>query len=175
VGAVGINETTPAHINPTYVVFEKFLSTTSTALLLCYATTLTDRHRYYSMLFHADLVSNLHKPRIARISHLDSRELAHYAIYDGSGLEKIVIINTAYYYGTGERPVKTSDFSSSLGKRLKVRRLTGPAVKANVDISWSGQKEDSERKLEGLLIVERVRDGLVTIKAGEAVIVQRGG
>lgn len=127
------------------------------------------------MLFHADLVSDLHRPRIARISHLDSRELAHYAIYDGFSLEKIVIINTAYYYGTGERPVKTSDFSVSLGKKLKVRRLTGPAVNAKIDISWSGQEVNGEGKLKGELIAERVTDGLVTIKAGEAVIVQRGG
>lgn len=127
------------------------------------------------MLFHADLVSDLHKPHVARISHLDSQELAHYAIYDGSSLEKVVIINTAYYYGKGERPVKTSDFSSSLGKKLKVRRLTGPAVNAKIDVSWSGQKVDSEGKLKGQLTVERARDGLVSINAGEAVIVQRGG
>jgi hypothetical protein len=56
------------------------------------------------MLFLADLISEMMFPHVYRIKHLDTYELAHYAIYEKNQLVKVVILNTHLYTDTTTAP-----------------------------------------------------------------------
>ncbi|KAF2180894.1 glycoside hydrolase family 79 protein [Zopfia rhizophila CBS 207.26] len=140
-----LDASTPAHINPTY----------------------------YSMLFIADLVSGMTVPTISRIVELDTYDLAHYAVYDGHGLRKLVLLNTHYHNGTTEtRPSHTLDVSSVLGRNIKFRRLAAANTVAKSGITWAGQYVDSSGHITGDSAVEHASDGLIRLLASEAVIVE---
>ncbi|KAH7395840.1 glycoside hydrolase superfamily [Cadophora sp. MPI-SDFR-AT-0126] len=143
-----LNESYPAHINP----------------------------QYYSMLFTADVVSNIRNPSIHRVASLDTYDLAHYAIYSGSRLQKMVILNTHFHNGTAKlRPVKYVDLSPVLGKNIQVKRLTSANTIAKNGTTWGGQYVDGVGKLVGNETWEGIEGGVVRMYASEAVIVQRGG
>ncbi|KKA16216.1 hypothetical protein T310_10203 [Rasamsonia emersonii CBS 393.64] len=136
---VALNASSPAHVNPTY----------------------------YSMLFLADLTSDLPTPRVHRLRHLDTYDLAHYAIYNDQTFTKLVILNTHLYNDTrstaaASRPEKFVNVSPVLGQRVQIRRLTGPSSVAKTGVTWKGQEE----------VVERVADGVVRVAASEGVVVQ---
>ncbi|KAK0101403.1 hypothetical protein ONS95_006577 [Cadophora gregata] len=129
---------------------------------------------YYSMLFAADVVADIKNPSIHRVASLDTYELAHYAIYSGSRLQKMVILNTHYYNGTTEtRPAKYVDLSPVLGRNLQVKRLTSANTIAKTGTTWEGQSIDGKGKLVGRETWEGSDGGVVTMFASEAVIVQR--
>lgn len=124
------------------------------------------------MLFVADIVSDLTSPSIFRLAHLDTFDLAHYAIYDDdSVLQKMVILNTAYFNGTGERPENYLDVTSVFGNEVQVKRLTAPSAIATSSVTWANQTVDTTGSIVGDVSIESVADGLIRMAGGEAVIV----
>ncbi|PVH84753.1 glycoside hydrolase family 79 protein [Cadophora sp. DSE1049] len=145
---VALNESYPAHINP----------------------------QYYSMLFAADVISNIKNPSIHRVAELDTYDLAHYAIYSGSKLQKMVILNTHFHNGTTEtRPAKYVNLSPVLGRNIQVKRLTSANTIAKNGTTWGGQYVDGEGKLIGQETWEENQGGVVRMYASEAVIVRARG
>lgn len=133
------------------------------------------------MLFVADVVGGLERPRIASLRHLDTASTAHYAIYDGAsedrGPRKLVLLNTAFYGGSGERGQHTFHVGHLLGSaRLCFRRLTGPESAARDGVTWAGQRvENADGKIVGSARVEEARGGRVTLQASEGAIVEPCG
>ncbi|RDL38770.1 Uncharacterized protein BP5553_03110 [Venustampulla echinocandica] len=144
----GVNPPTSAHINP----------------------------QYYSLLFHASAIAGLDSPRIHRVAHLDTHDLAHYAIYSGNQLKKMVILNTHLHNGTTEsRPVKHIDLSPIFGKTMKVKRLSAPNTIAKAGMTWGTQAIDGTTgKLVGKEAWESISNGVVDVFASEAVIIETG-
>ncbi|OGM39579.1 hypothetical protein ABOM_011758 [Aspergillus bombycis] len=128
---------------------------------------------YYSMLFIADLVADLKVPRVAPITSLDSSSAVHFAIYDNDQIQKLVILNMAYFNGTTTRSRREFNVASSLGSNLRVRRLTGQSSDARTGVTWAGQSVDASGSIIGDLSIEKVSTGLVTLLSSEAVIVER--
>jgi len=106
--------------------------------------------------------------------HLDTYDLAHYAIYSQVSLMKLVILNTHYFNGTGIRGEKYLGVPSVLGTQLSVKRLTAPNALVKTGLTWAGQSVDASGNLVGRVEVESVRDGVVMVEDGEAVIVWSG-
>lgn len=130
--------------------------------------------RYYSMLLLADVVADLDSPRVYRASHLDTYDLAHYAIYDGSVLQKLVLLNMHYHNSTTEtRPLKSINVAPVLGKEIKMKRLTAPNSIAKTGVTWGMQAVDETGKIAGEEVTETRSDGVVILFASEAVIVEK--
>ncbi|KAJ9665463.1 hypothetical protein H2201_004345 [Coniosporium apollinis] len=143
---VALNDSAPAHINP----------------------------QYYSMLLLADVVADLDSPRVYRVSHLDTYDLAHYAIYDGFVLQKLVLLNMHYHNSTTEtRPPKSINVAPVLGKDIKMKRLTAPNIIAKTGVTWGMQAVDETGKIAGEEVIETRSDGVVILFASEAVIVEK--
>ncbi|KAI9368486.1 hypothetical protein BJX61DRAFT_546498 [Aspergillus egyptiacus] len=119
-------------------------------------------------------------PRVAPIPSLDSPSAAHFAIYDNDHLQKLVLLNTEYFTGNGTsaRPSRDFDVASILGPKLRVRRLTGRSSDATTGVTWARQRArqraDGDGNIIGALEIEDVSDGIVSLLASEAVIVERG-
>jgi hypothetical protein len=130
------------------------------------------------MLFAADLVADLEAPEIAPLAELDTASTVRFAVYDGGQLRKVVLLNLDFFNGTSEtnatRPARRFDVGATLGKQLQVRRLTGENSAATSGATWAGQSVDGDGAIVGEVEVERVTDGVVTLLASEAVIVERG-
>lgn len=130
------------------------------------------------MLFLADLTSDLPTPRVHRLRHLDTYDLAHYAIYNDQTFTKLVILNTHLYNDTrstaaASRPEKFVNVSPVLGQRVQIRRLTGPSSVAKTGVTWKGQYvSDANCTVVREEVVERVADGVVRVAASEGVVVQ---
>lgn len=152
-----------AHIYPTLVSF---------GLPTCLMEGLTTIRRYYAMLFVADLVEDLKDPSVARLTDLDTDSLVHFAIYDCGRLAKVVLLNLNFSDETSTRSSIKLSLSHVLGNDLHVRRLTGTESAAQTGVTWAGQKVDDSGNLIGLLDVEDVNDGVVTLLASEGVIVE---
>ncbi|KAL5353103.1 hypothetical protein ACLOAV_001133 [Pseudogymnoascus australis] len=131
--------------------------------------------QYYSLLFHASAISGLSSPRIYRVAHLDTSDLAHYAVYSGNQLKKMVIINTQMYNGTtDERPAKHVDISSIFGNKLTLKRLSAPTTIAKTGVTWGNQAIDGETgKFVGEETWESVSNGVVDVFASEAMIIEK--
>lgn len=130
-------------------------------------------YRYYSMLFLADLVADIKSPRVYRVGHLDTYDLAHYVICDGSKLQKMVLLNIHYHNGSTEtRPLKAINVAPVLGRDIEIKRLTAPNTIAKTGVTWKRQAGDAAGKILGTQDVEGRSDGVVTLFASEAVIVQ---
>ncbi|OBT44545.1 hypothetical protein VE00_04882 [Pseudogymnoascus sp. WSF 3629] len=131
--------------------------------------------QYYSLLFHASAISGLNSPRIHRVAHLDTHDLAHYAIYSGDQLKKMVILNTQLYNSTTDtRPAKHVDLSSIFGNKLTVKRLTAPNTIAKTGVTWGNQAVDGKTgKFVGKETWESVNNGVVDVFASEAVIIEK--
>ncbi|KAJ9643346.1 hypothetical protein H2199_004025 [Coniosporium tulheliwenetii] len=143
---VALNDSAPAHINP----------------------------QYYSMLLLADVVADLDSPRVYRVSYLDTYDLAHYAIYDGFVLQKLVLLNMHYHNSTTEtRPPKSINVAPVLGKDIKMKRLTAPNTIAKTGVMWGMQAVDETGKIAGEEVTETRSDGVVILFASEAVIVEK--
>jgi hypothetical protein len=127
------------------------------------------------MLFVADLVADLKSPRLAAMPEEDTDTAVHYAIYDGNKLQKLVLLNLEYFNGTSQsaRPSRAYGTPRRLGKKLKVRRLTGANSAAATGVTWAGQSVDGNGVVVGALKTEVVEDGWVRLAASEAVIVER--
>jgi hypothetical protein len=127
------------------------------------------------MLFVADLVAGLASPRVAPMPDLDTDSAVHYAIYDGNTLQKLVLLNLEYFEGTSQsaRPSRVYGSARLLGTKLKVRRLTGVNSAATTGVTWAGQSVDANGAIVGALRTEAVEDGVVSLLASEAVIVER--
>ncbi len=130
--------------------------------------------RYYGLLLFANLVSDLdHNARVAPIPSLDAFDLAHYAVFSSSSkLEKIVILNLDYINATTARTYKEFDLST-LGKNLKVKRLTGSSSIATAGLTVAGQTVDGQGNLSGAITVEQAADGVISVGSSEAVIIER--
>ncbi|OBT90758.1 hypothetical protein VE02_00685 [Pseudogymnoascus sp. 03VT05] len=117
----------------------------------------------------------LNSPRIHRVAHLDTHDLAHYAIYSGNQLKKMVILNTQLYNSTTDtRPAKRVDLSSIFGKKLAVKRFTAPITIAKTGVTWGNQAVDGKTgKFVGKETWESVNNGVVDVFASEAVIIQK--
>lgn len=136
------------------------------------------------MLFAADLVADLAAPRIAPLEELDTTSSVHFAVYDGEQLRKLVLLNLDFFNGTSSangtptddfgRPARRFDVGATLGKQVQVRRLTGENSAATSGVTWAGQSVDGDGAVVDAVQVERVSDGVVTLLASEAVIVERG-
>ncbi|KAG8158323.1 hypothetical protein KVR01_012084 [Diaporthe batatas] len=139
---------------------------------------------YYTMLFAADLVSDLPAPQIAPLTELDTTSTVHFAVYDGEELRKVVLLNLDFFNGTisangtsatdATRPARQFDMGAALGRELRVRRLTGDDSAATDGVTWAGQSINGDGAVVGELRVEKITDGVVTLLASEAVIVERG-
>ena len=134
---------------------------------------------YYSLLFYADLVVGIPEPTIQELSAFESDELAVYAVYNGSEVAKIVVLNLGFYNDTSvERGVEWINAGALFGgEEVEVGRLTGPMsiTTEAVDVTWLGQSYEEgspsgQRGFEGVGC-----GGLVKVKASEAVIIQRKG
>lgn len=127
------------------------------------------------MLFIADLVADLDSPRVAPMTDLDTDTAVHYAIYDGNNLQKLVLLNLEYFSGTSQsaRPSRAYDSARLLGTRLKLRRLTGASSAATTGVTWAAQSVDTNGFVTGTVKTEFVDNGLVSLLASEAVIVER--
>jgi len=127
------------------------------------------------MLFIADLVADLQSPRVAPMPDLDTDTAVHYAIYDGNQLQKLVLLNLEYFGGTSQstRPRRAYGSAGLLGTRLKLRRLTGPNSAATRGVTLTGQSVDANGAVVGDVKTEFVDDGVVSLLASEAVIVER--
>lgn len=140
--------------------------------------------RYYTMLFAADLVADLAAPQVAPLTELDTTSTVHFAVYDGEELRKLVLLNMDFFNGTSfgngssttdaPRPARQFHVGATLGKELRVRRLTGETSDATGGVTWAGQSVDGDGVVVGAVDVARVTDGVVTVLASEAVIVERG-
>ncbi|KAM0209044.1 hypothetical protein ACHAQD_011358 [Fusarium lateritium] len=130
---------------------------------------------YYTMLFIADLVADLKKPRITAIPLTEKETAAHFAIYDGKKLEKLIFLNLERYEKnqTAPRGSQTYDISSVLGDKVRVRRLTGEESAATTGVTWAGQKVNDSGKVVSKLKLEKLNGGSVTIYDSEAVIVEK--
>lgn len=130
------------------------------------------------MLFVADVVGGLESPRNALLRHHDTASAAHYAIYDSAsedcGPRKLVLLNTAFYRGSGERGRHTLDVGHLLGStRLCFRRLTGPESAARDGLTWAGQRvENADGAVVGSARVEEARGGRLTLQTSEGAIVE---
>jgi hypothetical protein len=127
------------------------------------------------MLFVADLVADLQSPRVAPMPEEDTDTAVHYAIYDGHKLQKLVLLNLEYFNGTSQsaRPSRAYGTPRRLGKKLKVRRLTGANSAATSGVTWAGQTVNGSGAIVGTVKTEHVEDGWVRLAASEAVIVER--
>ncbi|KAM0563069.1 hypothetical protein ACHAPJ_001915 [Fusarium lateritium] len=130
---------------------------------------------YYTMLFVADLVAGLETPRISAVPQKDKESAVHFAVYNGDELNKLVFLNLQPYErnSTAPRDCQTFDVGSVLGDNVQVRRLTGADSAATSGVTWAGQSTDDAGRVVGDLIVEKVYRGLVTVRASEAVIVEK--
>lgn len=129
---------------------------------------------YYGLLLFANLVSDLEDNiKVAPVPALDAFDLAHYAIFSSSSkLEKIVILNLDYIQANTARTYKQFDLSSTLGKNLKVKRLTGSSSTATTGLTFAGQTVDGQGNLSGALLVEQVSNGVVSVGSSEGVIIE---
>ena len=126
------------------------------------------------MLFVADLVTGLESPTIAPTRQLDTSSAVHYAIYDQGRICRLVLLNTAFYDGSGERLSHHFNAGSLLGaQHLRFRRLTGRTSAATNGITWAGQSVDNETgDIVGEEKIEEVGDGVVTLLASEGAVVE---
>jgi len=125
------------------------------------------------MLLLADLVADMASPRVYRVSYLDTYDLAHYAIYNGLVLQKMVLLNMHYHNGsTNTRPLKTINLTPVFRKDIRIKRLTAPNTIAKTGVTWKMQSVDAMGKIVGREDVEIRSDGVVTLFASEAVIVE---
>ena len=125
------------------------------------------------MLFIADLVADLNDPRILSIETNDLKSAVHFAVYDGDEIRKLVFLNTEFFNKNGSRTSQEFDLSAILGRKLRLRRLTGEASEAKSGITWAGQDVDGDGRMLGTEQVERITDGIVKVFSSEAVIVER--
>jgi hypothetical protein len=129
---------------------------------------------YYSWLFMAEVLGDISSPTILELSAFGSSTLAAYAIYNGSRLSKIVVLNLAFFNGTSsERPIQAIDLSGVLGRILSVTRLTGTSSASTSveDTIWAGQTY-ATGKADGTRVTEKCYNGLVQIAASEGIIIQ---
>lgn len=125
------------------------------------------------MLFLADVVGDLEDPTIAPLTALDTNSTVHFAVYDKGRLEKLILLNTAEATNSTTRSSVTFDIKSSLGEKLKVRRLTGATSDARTGVTWAEQTVDYGGKIQGKQKIERVSNAIVTLFASEAVVVEK--
>jgi hypothetical protein len=126
------------------------------------------------MLFLADLISEMMFPHVYRIKHLDTYDLAHYAIYEKNQLVQVVILNTHLYTDTTTaRPVRYLDVPPLFGSKCNVRRLTSKSSSAKDGVTWPGQAVDNMGRVVGELVLERATCGIVVLQASEAVITEK--
>ena len=134
---------------------------------------------YYSLLFYADLVADIPSSTIQELSAFESDGLAIYAVFNGSEVAKVVVLNLGFYNDTSlERGVEWIDLRSLFsGEEVEMGRLTGPMSTTTEaeEVTWLGQSfaEGSPSGRRGFEAVGC--GGLVDVKASEAVIIQRRG
>ena len=134
---------------------------------------------YYSLLFYADLIADISEPTILELSAFESDELALYAVYNGSEVAKVVVLNLAFYNDTSmQRGLEWINVGALFGgEEVEVGRLTGPMsiTTEAEEVTWLGQSFE-EGSPSGKRAFEGVGcGGLVDVKASEAVIIQRKG
>ena len=86
-----------------------------------------------------------------------------------------MILNTEFYNNTAiARPEKKLNVASVLGKNVRMKRLTAESTAAKTGVTWGGQSVDEKGKVVGKEVWEGIGDGWVSMKASEAVILERG-
>lgn len=101
-----------------------------------------------------------------------------YGVYDDAtsttaALASVVVANLAMWNSTqpaAERPYISVQLPTLLAEG-KVRRLTSPGVEIAANITFAGQWVDEGGNLRGTEVVESVQNGVVSVGAGEAVLI----
>jgi len=94
---------------------------------------------YYSFLFMADVVAGIQHTAIYQVTASES--LTVYAIYAGTELKRLIVLNLEYWVtgSNSERNCSSIDFSNIFKGYVKIRRLAGSGSDATTNITWAGQ------------------------------------
>lgn len=141
-------------------------------------TTTGPRPLYYGNLFIASALGGANKQVVA-ISNTTS--LAGYAIYSASRpkqrsqLESIVLVNMDVFNSTSTPAASRSsvvfELPSNCGSKATVRRLTAAGAEVKDGIAWAGRTVALDGTITGKESTELVKNGQVTVKASEAVLI----
>jgi hypothetical protein len=113
---------------------------------------------------------------------VNTSSLAGYAVYSGSyrrpTLRSIVLVNMDVFNSTSTPASQRQSVgfklpSALVGSNLRtsVRRINAPGAEAQDNISFAGQKIDLEGRITGKEVREKVTNGVVDVKASEAVLI----
>jgi hypothetical protein len=113
---------------------------------------------------------------------LSTDKLAGYAIYQAGNphkrpnLKHIALVNLNVFNATATPGAARSQIDFQLpversGNKAAVRRLTAAGVEAREGVTFGGQSVGLGGDIGGPKIVEKVRNGVVTVKASEAVLI----
>lgn len=137
------------------------------------------RPLYYGNWLIAEALAGGNK-QVVQILSTDTS--AGYAIYGAGkprsrpGLQAITLVNLAVYNATATPGAPRGQVEFQLpaeckGKKASVQRLTAPGVEAREGVSFGGQSVGLSGDIGGPKVVEAVKDGIVSVKASEAVLV----
>ncbi len=136
------------------------------------------RPLYYGNWLVATALGNA-DAQVVQIVNTTSR--AGYAIYSGkrhrSELKSIVLVNIEVFNSTSTAAIQRSSVSFQLPKKVggkdckaSVRRLTAAGAEARDGIAFAGRTVALDGTIQGRESKERVANGVVNIKASEAVL-----
>ena len=116
------------------------------------------------------------------VSILSTSTLAGYAVY-GTGkphqrpkLQSIALVNFDVYNATATPGAARTQVDFQIpaelsGKKVSVRRLTAASVDARDGVTFGGQSVSLSGNIGGPKAVEKVTNGVVSVKASEAVLI----
>jgi hypothetical protein len=141
------------------------------------STTPGPRPLYYGNLLVAAAIG---KGERQVVPIVNTSSLAGYAVYENKrqhpALRSIVLINQEIYNSSssigGERSSAAFKLPTELcNKDAKVLRLTAGGVEVGEGITFGGRTVALNGEITGKVIKEEVHDGIVNVKASEAVLV----
>jgi hypothetical protein len=141
-------------------------------------TTPGPRPLYYGNWFVAAALGQGEKKVVPVVN---TTSLAGYAVYatkrTSAALRSIVLVNQEVFNssssGAGERSSVTFCLPEELcgDKKVSVQRLTAAGAEVREGVTFGGQTVALDGKLTGKLNKERVENGVVRVKASEAVLI----
>jgi len=113
------------------------------------------------------------------VSILNTTSLAGYAVYaEGEKLRSVVLVNQEIFNSSTSAAGERKSVAFQLPKELcggnakaSVQRLSGAGAEVREGIEFAGQTVALDGKIEGSEAKEVVQDGVVEIKATEAVLI----
>lgn len=113
---------------------------------------------------------------------VNTTSLAGYAIYSGkqrsSGLKSIVLVNMDVYNSTSTPVTSRTSVDFKIPEQLgginckaSVRRLSAAGAEAQTGITFAGRTVGLDGSISGYESKERVENGVVNVKASEAVLI----